>query len=160
MLGLLYIEKVFQILHGDLIVRSKQLILITGDLIALLLFVFIGQLQHGLVDPDNPILRVLSTGWIYALLWLGSGWILGAFPTDENGFTRQNLIDRSLNAWLITVLLGSVIRAFLLNSTVIFRSFLLASIGFGLLFLWVWRIPFWLWQRKKAHAIEAQLKVG
>ena len=128
--------------------KSKQAILIAGDLIALLLFVFVGQLQHGLIDEANPLLNVLSTAWIFALVWLTVGWLVGAFPSDKEAFTRSSLLDRSLNAWLITTLIGVVIRAFWVDSAVIFRSFAIATAVFGLLFLWAWRIPFWLWHMR------------
>ncbi|MEM9777922.1 MAG: DUF3054 domain-containing protein [Chloroflexota bacterium] len=135
--------------------KSKQFVLIAGDLIALLLFVFIGQIQHGLLDDANPLLNVLNTAWIFALVWLIVGWFVGAFPSDEMAFTRRNLIDKSLNAWLITTLIGVVIRAFWIDSAVIFRSFAIATVVFGLLFLWAWRIPFLLWQRRVVGRAES-----
>ena len=138
--------------------KSKQLILIAGDVVVLLLFVFIGQIEHGLVSSETPLLNVLSSAWIFAVVWLIVGWTIGAFPSDEQAFSRHNLIDKSINAWLITVLFSVVIRAFWLGSTVVFRSFILATVGFGLMFLLAWRIPFWLWQRRNAREIQVQFR--
>lgn len=116
----------------------QALLFIAGDLLALLAFVYIGQRDHGLVDAANPLWGVLWTAAPFALVWLPVGIWLDIFPRGVPVNPRSLLI-RSLNAWLAAAPLGVVLRAFLLGRAVIPTSFLVATLGFGGLFVLGWR---------------------
>jgi hypothetical protein len=118
-----------------------MLFFIAGDLLALLAFVYIGQRDHGLVDAANPLLGVLWTAAPFALVWLPVGLWLGIFPRLGRVNPRLLLL-RSLNAWLVAAPLGVILRAFWLGRAVIPTSFLVATLGFGGLFVLGWRLLF------------------
>lgn len=132
----------------------RMLFFIAGDLLALLAFVYIGQRDHGLVDAANPLWGVLWTAAPFVLVWLPVGLWLGIFPQGGPVNTRSLLV-RSLNAWLVAAPLGVVLRAFLLGRAVIPTSFLVATLGFGGLFVLGWRLLFvWaylFWEKRRVH---------
>lgn len=123
----------------------QTLALIVGDLAALLLFVFIGQRDHSVVDTQ-PVLRLLSTAAYFAVPYVVAGWLLGAFqPSRTTVF-----FTRAANAWLVAAPLGVLARSFLNGSGVILSPFLLVALGLGLAFLCVWRLVYLLISRSKS----------
>jgi hypothetical protein len=135
----------------------RMVFFLVGDLLALLAFVYIGQRDHGLVDVTNPLWGVLWTALPFALVWLPVGLWLDIFPRRVPVNPRSLLI-RSLNAWLVAAPLGVVLRAFLLGRAVIPTSFLVATLGFGGLFVLGWRLLFvWaahLWEKRQSAQIH------
>ncbi|MBI3360256.1 MAG: DUF3054 domain-containing protein [Chloroflexi bacterium] len=133
--------------------RFAPLILIAGDLLVLLLFIFAGQREHDLTDPVHPILGVLLTTGEFAVAWLVAGWLLGAFPKmggepEDRPYGVRSLLGRSLNAWLVAAPQGVLIRAFFLKRAVIPTVFLGVTLGLGGMFLLGWRLVFALaWGR-------------
>ena len=119
------------------------LALLGGDLLAVILFVYVGQRDHDLVNPANPLWGVLYTAGIFALPWAIAGWRLGAFPAPA-GLTARSLLARSLNTWLVTAPLGLLLRSYLLGRAVVPISFITATYVFGGLFLLGWRVVFLL----------------
>ena len=113
--------------------------LIIGDLLALILFVWIGQTDHGTTNISNPILGVIKASWEFALMWLLIGWPLEAFPHFKD-WTVRTLLSRPLVAWLVAAPLGLLLRSLVLNRLNIPSLFLAATLGFGILFLWTWRL--------------------
>jgi hypothetical protein len=133
--------------------QTKYLIpltLLLGDLLALTLFVYVGQRDHELVSEANPILGVLATTAMFAAPWAVTGWWLGAFPARES-LSARTLFARSLNAWLVTALLALLIRSYALGRAVVPTSFITATLIFGGLFLFAWRILFLLWWKLNAR---------
>ena len=134
----------------------RMLLFVAGDLLALLAFVYIGQRDHGLVDAANPLWGVLWTAMPFALVWLPVGLWLGIFPRRVPVSPRSLLI-RSLNTWLVAAPLGVILRAFLLGRAVIPTSFLVATLGFGGLFVLGWRLLFvsaaHLWEKRQIAQI-------
>lgn len=131
----------------------QALLFVAGDLLALLAFVYIGQRDHGLVDAANPLWGVLWAATPFVLAWLPVGVWLGIFPRATPANSRSFLI-RSLNAWLVAAPLGVILRAFLLGRAVIPTSFLVATLGFGGLFVLGWRLLFvWaflFWEKRQS----------
>lgn len=126
--------------------NSARWILLIGDLITLILFIIIGQRDHGTVNHIHPVLGVLSASWEFALVWLVVGWPLGAFPRVEEWTTRV-LLTRPVTVWLAAAPLGLLLRSWTLHRLNIPTLFLAATLGFGLVFLLAWRLLFvWGWK--------------
>lgn len=121
--------------------RYASMILLIGDVIALSLFVFIGQREHETVDPTSPLLGLLPNIVAFAIPWtLAAGW-LGALRIDES-FRSVPFFARTLNAWLVAALFGLLLRSAILGRAVIPSMFIVATLGFGAVFLFVWRAVF------------------
>jgi DUF3054 family protein len=138
------------------LIRFAPLILLVGDLIAVMAFVVIGQRDHNLVNEANPILGVLVTTIEFAAPWVVAGWLLGAFrgvgESDHPGRPYALFMARSLNTWLVAAPIGILIRSFALGRAVIPTMFLVAALGFGGLFVLGWRVVFalaWWWIGRK-----------
>jgi hypothetical protein len=132
--------------------RYSRWILLAGDLVALLLFVYVGQRDHDVVNEASPLLGVLATSVYFAAPWIVVGLWLGAFPC-EGEWTPRALFSCTLNAWLVTVLLGLLLRSFVLNRAVIPTAFVAAALGFGGLFLFAWRAAFVLVEQRMAKRL-------
>ena len=126
--------------------RWTPWILLLGDVAAVMAFVITGQRDHNLVNEASPVLGVLATTLEFALPWAVAGRVLGAFPRGEDLQLRP-LLGRTLNAWLVAAPLGLMIRSFILRRAIA-AIFMAATLGFGGLFLFAWRILFALaWTR-------------
>lgn len=127
--------------------RPWWLVLLLGDLVALTLFVLAGQVDHDLLPGANPLWYTLTRGWPFLVVWLVVGWLVGAFrlPAGATGWPLlRDLGGRALHGWLIAAPLGVVLRALVLGRSVIPTLFFLTTLGFGALFLLVWRLLFGL----------------
>jgi len=118
--------------------KWSWLIVLVGDLVALLLFVLVGQQDHGTMNSAAPLRGVLAGSWEFVLLWLAAGWPLGAFPPVSQWRARTLLAPPFLT-WLVVAPLSLLLRALVLERLNIPTLFLAATLGFGLLFLWAWR---------------------
>lgn len=129
--------------------RFTPLLILLGDLIALLLFVYIGQRDHGLIDAENPLQGLLWASWAFALAWVIAAALLRALP-DAATLSGRALLANGLNAWLVAAPLGVLLRAYFLGRAVIPTSFLAATLAFGGLFVLGWRLVFvLLWKTTK-----------
>jgi hypothetical protein len=134
--------------------RHLRLILALGDLAMVALFVYIGQRDHDLVDPVNPLWGVLQSTLVFAAPWALAGIWLGAFPTAET-FAPRAFLSRSFNAWLVTTLLGLLLRSAVLGRAVLPTVFVWATLGFGGLFVLGWRLLVagaWRWTTRRLAA--------
>lgn len=124
--------------------QHTRLILVVGDLTALALFVYLGQRDHDLVNRDHPVWGVAQTTLMFAAPWILTGAWLGAFPWDIGDHKGRpgEFLSRSLNAWLVTALFGLLVRSYVLGRAVIPTLFVMATVGFGGLFLLGWRALF------------------
>lgn len=133
--------------------RSRTLILAAGDLIALLLFVVIGQADHNTLNQSNPILGALPNLVALAIPWLIVAFLLQAYPRKSMGLAQ--FMGRSALAWLIAAPLGLWLRSILQNRAVIPVPFLIVTLLVGGLMLLAWRLVFGLVvMRKKPAAVE------
>src|SRR5574341_202316 len=150
--------------------RFTLLILLVGDLIAVMAFVVVGQRDHNLVNEANPVLGVLVTTVEFVAPWAVAGWLLGAFRVgdhvgaglapaqgDHTGRPYVSFLARSLNTWLVAAPIGILIRSFALGRAVIPTMFLVAALGFGGLFVLGWRAVFtlgWWWVNRKTPSLK------
>ncbi len=149
--------------------RHVPFILLAGDVFALLLFVAIGQRDHDLVNPENPIGGALSTGVVFVVPWLAVAWFAGAFGPfngEDDAFRlpipalARLVLLRTLNAWLITAPLAVLLRAVVFGRTVIPTAFLIVATGLGGAFVFAWRVAYlvagWLLKRRRLQEEAAQ----
>jgi hypothetical protein len=126
-----------------------QILLAAGDIIALLLFVFIGQADHQTVNAENPIGGLLRGSAPFVAAWLVTAFLLGAYRAEV--WTPRAMLTRSLSAWFIALPVGVVLRALLLERAVIPTAFVLVAFAFGGLFVIGWRMIFVflvIWRRR------------
>jgi hypothetical protein len=116
---------------------TNRLILMIGDWLALLLFVFIGQRDHQITGP-GALPSLLLTTFAIALPWTLAAAVLGAYRFDD-GLTLQRWLGRAMNAWLVAAPLGLVLRALLRGQSAIAVPFMLVMLGLGGLFMLAWR---------------------
>lgn len=129
--------------------RKFQIVLVLGDILALLLFVLIGQADHQTVSAENPLSGLLLAGAPFVVAWLGTAFLLGAYRADV--FAPRVMLTRSLTAWLIALPIGIVLRALLLGRAVIPTMFILVAFAFGGLFVIGWRMIFVLLLQWRKH---------
>lgn len=127
--------------------RTAPFVLLIGDLVAMLLFVFIGQRDHSVADPQ-PVLRLIVTAGEFALPWVIAAFLLGAYPAGALPVTPARFLARSLNAWLVAAPLGALLRSFVNGSGVILSPFLLVTLGLGGAFILAWRLIYTLVVRR------------
>jgi hypothetical protein len=133
----------------------SRFILFAGDLVALILFVVVGQRDHELVNEQNPILGVIVSALYFAAPYLVAGILLRAFSPpeldDRKGRPYMMFFARWFNAWLVAAPIGILIRSAVLGRAVIPTLFIVAGLGFGGLFMLAWRVLFALvvWWRSK-----------
>lgn len=118
--------------------------LILGDTLTLLLFVSIGQVDHALVDAENPVRGILLAALPFVIPWLVTAAVLGTYRVSEPELLWHISLWRLTNAWLVAAPLGIVLRALWLDRAVIPTAFLLAALGFGGAMLLVWRLAYML----------------
>lgn len=121
------------------ILQASRLILLFGDLVALILFVYIGQRDHELLNAENPLLGILMTTIEFAIPWLLAAILLNAYP-PTNRTSLRTILGNALVAWLVAAPLGLLLRAYILNRAIIPTSFFAATLFFGGLFIFIWRL--------------------
>jgi hypothetical protein len=131
---------------------TNRFLLILGDWLVLLLFVFIGQRDHQITGP-GALPSLLLTTFAIALPWTLAAAVLGAYRFDD-GLTIQRWLGRVLNAWLVAAPLGLVLRALLRGQNTIAVPFMLVMLGLGGLFMLAWRaaVFYFVQRRKRAMA--------
>jgi len=129
-----------------------RIVLLTGDLLAILLFVFIGQQDHDTMDVNNPVLGLLKSAAPFLITWLVVAFIVHAYPKADV-FTIRSLLTSGLNAWLIAAPFGLILRAFLLGRATIPIIFMLLTLLVAGAFILIWRLLFaWGWQARQKQA--------
>ena len=127
--------------------RLSPTILFAGDLVVLLLFVFIGQRDHSVDDPQ-PVLRLIVTTAYFALPWTIAALLLGGDRSEPAPLRRH--IGLALNGWLIAAPLGALLRSFANGSGVILSPFLVVTLLVGATLLLVWRLAYALLLKRRA----------
>jgi hypothetical protein len=125
--------------------RSSPAILVAGDLLVILSFVWIGRSSHSLAI--NDILAGLSTALPFILSWfLITPWF-GIYLTDVAQDWRK-LVPRLLLAWAVAGPVALVLRALVLGRPVpggIIPIFAMVSLGYIGLVALVWRLAYIWW---------------
>lgn len=138
---------------------TRQAILIGGDLLVILSFIFAGRSSHGFSMSDIVVQIWLSAlpfiiGWFVVMPWFG------IFKADVSRNWRQ-LTPRLLLGWLIAGPLSLVLRALFLGRPIpagIIPSFAMISLAYiGLVGL-IWRLGYiwWVKRRPKPHQSEVR----
>lgn len=124
---------------------QKTLLMMAGDWLALGLFVFLGQIDHEVLNLPRLLLQsaILALPWTVIALLLNGYWL-------SEGTTLRAFLSRSLLAWLVAAPLGLMLRALILGRTTIPVAFMIVTMGLGGLFLLVWRAAFFFLQTR-AH---------
>ncbi len=138
--------------HGG----RDAVVLLVGDLVMLLLFVYIGQRDHELIDAESPLLGLLLPTLFFAVPWIITGLLLGIYQYDQT-VSAWPFMARSLNTWLVAAPLGLLLRAYVLGRAVIPTTFITAALGFGGLMVLGWRLAYVLVRRWYRH--EAPFKI-
>jgi hypothetical protein len=124
--------------------RHSNVILMAGDLLALLAFVLVGQADHNTINTANPLLGALPNVVPLAGSWLVVAALLRAFPKGSQQPRLSAFLGRSALAWVIAAPIGLAIRMVWLGRGDIPIPFLLVTLAAGGLFLLGWRLVFWL----------------
>lgn len=141
-------------------IRWVPWVVLAGDLLAVLLFVFVGQRDHNTVDAGHPLLGLLRTGFPFLLAWVTVAWVARAIPLKAEEIRRRFLLIRGLNAWFIAAPLAVMLRAFILRRDIP-PAFLLVTLTVGSLFVLVWRLVFgWFWQKRAGQQTVGQEEIG
>lgn len=129
---------------------QRWLWLVLGDVLMLLLFVWVGRGTHAL--PSSDILAGLTTAAPFILAWFAVAPWLGLYRAK----VCQNLaklLPRLLLAWLIAGPLAGLLRALFLGRPIpegIIPVFVLVTTGVGLVFFLVWRLTYLWWVNRSA----------
>lgn len=133
--------------------RTLTSLLLVGDLLALILFVAVGQRDHELVNAQNPFGGLLLAAMYFVGPYVLAGWAFHIFNFEAAGEGRFyfKFFARWLNAWLVAAPLGILLRALVLGRAVIPTMFIVAGMSFGALFLLLWRVGFtgWYWFKNR-----------
>lgn len=140
--------------------RWAPWIVLIGDLLAILLFVFVGQRDHNTTDTVQPLLGLLRTGFPFLLAWVTVAWVVRAIPFRPEDLRLRPLLARSLNAWFIAAPLALMLRGFLLTRDIP-PAFLLVTLTLGSLFVLAWRLVFgWFWHKRANPQTVRQEEMG
>jgi hypothetical protein len=128
---------------------TLPVVLLIGDLLALLIFVIIGRLSHGFTS--DWLLNVARIATPFLIGWFVVAIPVGAYRADR--LTSPGwLMGRTAIAWLVGDGVAFALRALLFQNNVTW-PFALTSIAFTGLFLLGWRIGYlWWYNRPKVHA--------
>lgn len=124
--------------------RYHTIVLLMGDIVALLLFVLVGQADHNTVNPASPLLGALPNVISLAVPWLVLAWLLRAYPRGSAPPALAGFMGRSALAWVLAAPIGLVIRMVWLGRGGIPIPFLVVTLAAGGLFLLGWRLIYWL----------------
>lgn len=121
--------------------------LLAGDWLVLLLFVFIGQRDHGIAG-QGALTSLLSTTFSLMVAWTVVALVLGGYRLRPDPGWRVWL-GRAVNIWLVAAPLGLVLRALLRGQDAIPVTFILVALSIGGLMMVGWRaaVYWWLWRR-------------
>ncbi|HMQ51178.1 MAG TPA: DUF3054 domain-containing protein [Anaerolineae bacterium] len=127
-------------------------LLLVGDLLVILSFVWVGRGSHSLALTDLP--AILFTALPFAIAWLGVMPWFGIYRS-EIALQRGKLLPRLLGGWLLAGLLAQVLRTFFLGrdlATGIMPTFALISMVYIGLVALLWRLAYIWWVQRQAGA--------
>ncbi|HOU42633.1 MAG TPA: DUF3054 domain-containing protein, partial [Promineifilum sp.] len=119
--------------------------LLAGDWLVLLLFVFIGQRDHGIAG-QGALASLLSTTISLVVAWTAVALVLGGYRLRPDPGWRVWL-GRVANIWLVAAPLGLVLRALLRGQDAIPVIFILVALSIGGLMMVGWRAAAYWWLR-------------
>lgn len=112
-----------------------------GDIVVLCAFSIVGLLSHG-VDPRLVPWHTFMIALPFVIAWLLVAPLGGLYAVQTMRSLRATLLWTT-TAWVGTTLLGGLIRATPVFPGEAPPSFLLVTLGFGLLLVVPWRVAVW-----------------
>jgi hypothetical protein len=116
---------------------GRTALLVVGDVLAILVFFVIGNIEHGF-DPTN-VDRILRSAAPFVF-----GWLVVAIPAGLYGRSAVPAPIRVplfiVPAWVPAALIGSALRSTSHFPGYAPQNFVMAAMGFGALFLLIWRL--------------------
>jgi hypothetical protein len=123
----------------------RTLAVAIGDVALILLFITLGELQHGydlLAQPE----RVVGTALPFLIGWGVASVLAGVYAPQTYRSLRRSAV-RTVLAWVGAVLVGQTLRATSLFHGDFAVAFMLVSLGVGLVLLVPWRAAIgYLWR--------------
>jgi hypothetical protein len=118
--------------HLDLSARTG--VLLAGDLVAIGLFVLVGELRHG-----GTLAAGATTYAQFVAGWLVAAIVVGAYGTGAVASVGR-AAGLGLLGWILGAVLGAIIRAALRPGFFIAPTFVGVTIGAGGVLLVAWRL--------------------
>ncbi|WP_435076514.1 DUF3054 domain-containing protein [Halococcus sp. AFM35] len=123
----------------------RTLVVAIGDAALILLFIALGELQHGydlLAQPG----RVVGTALPFLIGWGVASVLAGVYTLQIYRSLRRSVVRTAL-AWVGAVLVGQALRATSIFHGDFAVTFMLVSLGVGLVLLVPWRAAIgYLWR--------------
>lgn len=113
----------------------KTVVLITGDILAIMLFVLIGKREHQL---DASFVDSLITAAPFVIAWLLVGGTTGVFNAEAYSRLGKTVVYITL-IWLVAGSLGLALRAFIFQEGVS-MPFIIVTLVSNLILLLLWRV--------------------
>lgn len=112
--------------------------LVIGDLVVLLVLLTMGALRHHEHPVQNPLyfagtVAPFLVGWVLASL------VVGLYSYRARQSVRSSVLFAA-GTWVVAALIGSALRATSYFHGESPLTFVLVMLGFGLLFVTVWRV--------------------
>jgi hypothetical protein len=129
--------------------KSKTLLMILGDLLAIALVTLIGFATHGEADISFAP-RMAALFFPLSISWFLLAPALGLFQQELTSLPKH--LWRTGLAMLFAAPLAAVLRGFLLNAPIIpiFAAILALVSAFGMV---IWRALYFVWNRKTPKAV-------
>jgi hypothetical protein len=110
-----------------------------GDILALLVFLFLGTLQHSTLEAlrAEPTIYLLAAG-PFVLGWLVCAPLVGAY-SPGGGSAPNSSIPLAIRSWIPAVIVGMAVRVFALPSRGAAVTFAVVMLVGGTVFLSAWR---------------------
>lgn len=119
------------------------IILLIGDLLALLSFVITGGIHH---NRDMTIRYIFDTAYPFVISWVVVGYFVGAFSVNVL-HKRSSMVWRTLMSWFIASIVGIAIYSWA-RGVLVNMDFILVTFAMTLLLIGGWRIIFTLVYKK------------
>lgn len=136
----------------DEITLKRIILLVAGDFLAFLLFVWIGRSNHALALTD--VGAVIWTAAPFMIAWFVISPWLGLFQIEISESWRK-FLPRFLVAWvLLGGPLGLILRNIFLQRPLIggiIPSFAIVTLLVTTLFLLIWRLGYIWWHTRQYH---------
>ena len=132
---------------------NRLIWLVGGDILVLLLFVWVGRSSHSLPAGDIPALLMVAAPFLISWFLL-SPWF-GLFRADVTQ-SWQKFVPRILGVWLIGGPLAGLLRALFLGRPIpegIIPTFVVVTMVVGSLFMLVWRLGY-SWAIKRTRPTD------
>ncbi len=126
-------------------IPARLAVLVGGDVVALLLFTWVGRSSHALSSLDMA--AMLTTAAPFLISWFVLASLAGLFRAEVNQ-TWRKFVPRILLVWLVGGPLAGLLRALILGRSIpggIIPTFVLITMAVASLFLLVWRLGYSWW---------------